>query len=419
MNYARIRPFNTALCILLISLAGCGGGGGGGGSASTDTSNTGNTGNTGSTGDTDTAVVPAVCSQEGDGVNTEALLTEDCPLLSHYRLFASATNPTTNAMGKSLPYSLATELFTDYASKYRFVILPTGEKAEYREDESFNFPVGTVITKTFAMPVRTDTRGFSQERLLETRLLIRRASGWVALPYVWDSAETKATLNKAGADISITLTHQNTSSTFTYKVPTGSQCVQCHQLKETGDSIAKITPIGPKARHINTTYSYESGSKNQLIQWVESGVLKDLGGNELTDIKVSPTFNDSTVIAGKTSDEIHQLAKGYLDINCAHCHRDGGSGSNYGLKLEFGRDFMTNLSSHGILKTPVAYSGNDDSGLIYDVVPGDAAKSIMPFRMNSNDSKHRMPEVGRAIVHQEGVALITQWINNMDANLGK
>jgi hypothetical protein len=35
--------------------------------------------------------------------------------------------------------------------------------------------------------------------------------------------------------------------------------------------------------------------------------------------------------------------------------------------------------------------------------------------MASNDLEVRMPEIGRSIVHPEGVGLIADWINAMDA----
>src|SRR5215470_7722324 len=48
-----------------------------------------------------------------------------------------------------LPYDLNTPLFSDYASKYRFVWMPVGSAAEYRDDTVFEFPVGTILAKTF------------------------------------------------------------------------------------------------------------------------------------------------------------------------------------------------------------------------------------------------------------------------------
>ena len=51
------------------------------------------------------------------------------------------------------PYALNTALFSDYALKLRTVWLPDGaQPAQWHDDETFDFPVGTVITKTFYYP---------------------------------------------------------------------------------------------------------------------------------------------------------------------------------------------------------------------------------------------------------------------------
>jgi len=49
-------------------------------------------------------------------------------------------------------YDLNTPLFTDYAQKLRGIYLPPGTAARYRDDEAFEFPVGTIIAKTFFYP---------------------------------------------------------------------------------------------------------------------------------------------------------------------------------------------------------------------------------------------------------------------------
>lgn len=51
-----------------------------------------------------------------------------------------------------VPYDLNTPLFSDYAHKFRTVWLPKGTTAKYDADGPFDFPVGTVLTKTFFYP---------------------------------------------------------------------------------------------------------------------------------------------------------------------------------------------------------------------------------------------------------------------------
>jgi hypothetical protein len=51
-----------------------------------------------------------------------------------------------------IPYDLNTPLFSDYAHKLRTIWMPPGTAAVYDANATFDFPVGTVITKTFYYP---------------------------------------------------------------------------------------------------------------------------------------------------------------------------------------------------------------------------------------------------------------------------
>jgi hypothetical protein len=97
------------------------------------------------------------------------------------------------------PYALNAPLFSDGAAKHRYVALPPGASARYDSEEVFDFPVGTVLVKTFAFPhdMRAPAGG---ERLLETRLLVRRANGWTApIATAPAAAPTRAASTSAGA----------------------------------------------------------------------------------------------------------------------------------------------------------------------------------------------------------------------------
>src|SRR5262249_50081420 len=117
--------------------------------------------------------------------------------LSAYGLFTG--NGATQQPAKGvLPYDLNTPLFSDYTAKYRFVRLPPGTTAKYHETEAFAFPVGTIIAKTFAFnhDLRDPSKG---QRLIETRLLVRKPEGWIGLPYIWNDTQTEAVLEGIGA----------------------------------------------------------------------------------------------------------------------------------------------------------------------------------------------------------------------------
>ena len=69
-----------------------------------------------------------------------------------------------------VPYELNTPLFSDYSLKDRAIFVPEGTSMEYRDNEVFEFPVGTVILKSFMFPA--DLREPTQDvDLIETRVL--------------------------------------------------------------------------------------------------------------------------------------------------------------------------------------------------------------------------------------------------------
>jgi hypothetical protein len=49
-----------------------------------------------------------------------------------------------------------------------------------------------------------------------------------------------------------------------------------------------------------------------------------------------------------------------------------------------------------------------------NIVRLNAAASITHYRMNSNETEVSMPEIGRSIIHTEGVELMFDWVQAMD-----
>lgn len=321
----------------------------------------------------------------------DSLLTVDAALLSTYRLFTAPTDPTSGAADTGLPYSLNTELFSDYASKYRFVFIPCDSAAAYDEKEAFRFPVGTVITKTFALPADTAVRGPGHEAVIETRLLIRRPSGWVALPYVWLPDGSDAVLDLDGATRAASLVHRGTTRNFTYRVPSQAQCAACHTRA------GAVEPIGPKASNLNGDHAYTDGARNQLAHWRDEGLLAGLPGEPAT-LDAMPVFDDDTDPATLTDPVLRErTAKAYLDVNCAHCHRPDGAWGDRTPYYQYWRpvDPTVPENDHGICRT---------------IQPGSAPASGVRTMMNIG----LMPREGSALVHREGLALVEAWINGMN-----
>jgi uncharacterized repeat protein (TIGR03806 family) len=295
-----------------------------------------------------------------------------------------------------LPYDLITPLFTDYAEKARFVWMPKGTSATYNKDESLDFPDGAILIKNFYYhnDYNNQKKG---KRIVETRLLIKYKDKWETLPYIWNEAQTEATFEPVGGNFKIEyLDAKNSKQTINYSVPNKNQCKNCHNIKNVA------MPIGPKVRNLNHEYKYTEGSKNQLEKWTEYGYLTGYVKEENINNKLAK-WNDVH------SGTLEERAKGYLEINCAHCHRAEGSANTSGLFLLLSEK---NPESWGIMKSPVA-AGKGSGDRMYDVVPGKPEESILTYRMESTDLEAMMPELGRSTVHKEGVELIKQWIANM------
>ncbi len=315
--------------------------------------------------------------------------------LSEYGFFEgklAAQHPASDV----IPYALNTPLFTDYAEKLRFVRLPEGETVPYNEEEVLHFPVGTSIIKTFYYPhdARKPEKG---RRLIETRLLLHEASGWKALAYHWNEDQTDAVLEVAGAQTEVKWVNESgEKQRFVYHMPNLNQCKGCHSWE------GAMRPIGPSARQLHGKFPYPEGEKNQLDHWQSLGILRGLPSDHAT-IPQLAVWNDPS------TGSLEARARAYLDINCAHCHNSKGPASTSGFFLDV---HQQNPAVYGVNKSPVA-AGRGSGNLLVDIAPGQPDQSILVYRMNSADPGIMMPEVGRGLIHQEGVALIREWIEHM------
>jgi hypothetical protein len=69
-------------------------------------------------------------------------------------------------------------------------------------------------------------------------------------------------------------------------------------------------------------------------------------------------------------------------------------------------------AASGVTRPPVA-AGIGSGGRLYDVAPGRPDESILAYRIASTHLGVMMPEPGTRPVHEEGVALVRQWIAAM------
>ena len=269
------------------------------------------------------------------------------------------------------PYRLNTPLWSDGSDKLRFVYLPAGAKARAQGEGLLDLPVGAALIKTFKFG----------NQLIETRVLLHRADGWLALPYQWNAAQTEARLVLAGARVPVTTP---AGVAISYAIPNKNQCKECHGLS------GAVTPIGPKARNLAASWLTALHRAKRLD--AVPAVAQRL-----------PLWEERAKVP------LADAARGYLDANCAHCHNPRSSASNSGLDLRWEQSDPINF---GIYKRPVA-AGRGSGNLDFDIVPGDPDHSILLYRMGSLEGGISMPEVGRSSIDPAGLDIVTRWVEGM------
>ncbi|MES2884432.1 MAG: parallel beta-helix domain-containing protein [Pseudomonadota bacterium] len=393
------------------------------------------------------ALIDQLCGKvmKAGEVNFEAGRV-NCPTLDQYNLFADPQDPTSTPNASGVPYSLNSKLFSDYSVKYRVLYLPPGTKAVYREAKSDGanavivFPVGTIIAKSFAF----DDEDAGTENMVETRLLIKRAAAngsarWQGMSYRWvvENGKRIARLAPGGGTASVSWKHtdvdsgvKHTGSTDKYLIPNLNQCLSCHSREDMEPGSA---PIGPKVRFMNKPFKPESkrvtgqsqheiAGRNQIEYLCSKGLMlgcpENRGVDNMTQVAAmlekSPVYNKpgSSGFDADSPQDIEARARAWLEVNCQHCHNVRGFAANTGFYVDAFRKVDT---SYGICKRPTATGQEGSGGRVYDIHPGRADNSIIPFRIGAEATlpAARMPPIARSVVDTEAHALLTRWINEV------
>jgi uncharacterized repeat protein (TIGR03806 family) len=295
-----------------------------------------------------------------------------------------------------VPYGVRSKLYSDKSDKFRFVVLPDGEKIVFDETEMWEFPEGTVIVKTFYFP--DDARQPAQgRRLLETRLLRKRGGAWEPAVYLWNDAQTEAKRHQIGQNVTVDWIDEGGESVTTnYRVPDENKCKSCHGKEN------EVTLLGPRTRQLNRTYRYAEGRKNQIAHFADRGMFE----GEV------PAPEELSRLPDPKNEELstEERARAYLEGNCAHCHRPGGGASNSALFVNWRQEDRRSL---GICKEPPA-AGGGTGGYEYSIKPGHPDESIMVYRMKSSEPDIKMPELPLRTVDEFGVRIVSEWIAQME-----
>lgn len=330
-------------------------------------------------------VEPVTSIEDTTGVSVN-LSNVPYPKLSDYRFFTGDLKDQEPAE-KVIPYEPASMLFTDYAHKKRFIWMPSGTKSSYTSDhEILNFPVGTALIKSFYYD---QVQPANNTRIIETRIMIRKSSGWIFANYVWNDEQTEAYLDLNGSYTNISWLQNGQTKSSNYRIPSETECHTCHKLND------NPIPIGVKPQNINWNYNYATGAQNQLQKLIDVGYLEN----------TLPGTIISTVDYNDQSQSVDLRLRSYVDINCAHCHSEGRHCDYRPMRLAFSE--TSDPVNLGLCVEPEEFI---NSALVYIIKPNDKNRSMMYYRLSSTLESERMPLLGRSIVHEEGLQLLEDWI---------
>ncbi len=276
------------------------------------------------------------------------------------------------------------ELWTDGASKKRWIKLPGNSQIDTRDINRWAFPVGTKIWKEFS---------FGGKRV-ETRLIEKVAEGasidsWVFKAFQWNQDETNAEL---APRLGVQDAFQTEFGT-THDIPRITQCTTCHNRG--GDAPLSFDAI-------------------QLSGAGEGVRLSDLINQEL----ITDAPEEEPQIPARNA--VEESVLGYLHANCGSCHNPlaaAGRVTGLDLRHQIGNQLVDELPAVATSKDSLTrYFQVPDRQIGVDsfvVESGSPETSALFIRNNTRGGYPQMPPYGTKVVDEHGLQLIRQWIEGL------
>lgn len=304
--------------------------------------------------------------------------------------------------GQARPFSPQYPLWTDGAAKRRWIALPESAVIDATNLARWEFPVGTKFWKEFAF----------NGRKVETRLLWRAsAERWVFATYVWNEAQTDATLAPEtgipnAAEIAPGKRHA---------IPSIADCRACHDSARTEilgfDALQLSDDRDPNAPHA------EPLAKDMITL------------RTLTEERLIVPARPELVTAPPriaASSQTARAALGYLSANCGNCHNRESSIASLGLVLKHAVPGTGESTRSGrsldrpdtpctpALATTINKRGHwvvpDAQAISRIINPGHPDASALIRRVKSRRPSSQMPPLGSVLVDRAAVDLLTRWV---------
>lgn len=291
-----------------------------------------------------------------------------------------------------IPYDLRQGMWTDGAVVQRFIGLPGTEKigihkrhkiADGERKGEWKFPADTVFARTVSLPL--DARAPENLRKLETQVLHFDGKNWQPYNYLWNDAQTDASLAdfKGGDRTLKVIDQEGRTLRKKWHFASRTECMTCHLIRTGGVQGFKdwqLDHAGTSGNQLHTL--------NRMVLFEKKPSARKVGQPAL-----SP---DLTLESG---------ARAYLDVNCAHCHQfQGGGGATIDLRYE------ADTEKTELLKPPALGTFGIPSP--QTIRPGHPAASILYYRMAKLGPGH-MPFIGSRQADPTGLKLLRAWISSM------
>jgi mono/diheme cytochrome c family protein len=285
------------------------------------------------------------------------------------------------------PFSPQYPLWSDGASKARWIFLPPGTAIDTTDPNEWQFPVGTKFWKEFRF----------NGRKVETRFLWRAsANDWVFATYVWNEEGTDAVLAPVAGVRNVVELAPGRG----HDVPGVADCAACHGERKPG-------PLGFNALQLSTDRDPNAIHGEPLAPGMTTVATLEAGG------LLSPARPELVAAPPRirTNDPGTRAVLGYFAGNCGHCHNRGGEIAYDGPSLKHGDIGDGDAVAAALLARATAWQvpGQPEGGS-FMLNRAQPEASAMLVRMKSRRPSSQMPPLGTVLRDEEAIAAVAKWL---------
>jgi hypothetical protein len=285
------------------------------------------------------------------------------------------------------PFAPNFVLWSDGASKQRWLQLPPGTQIDTSDMDRWSFPVGTRVWKSFAIDGVT----------LETRLIERYGlepeDYWMG-SFVWNAEQSDASFVELGQQDVLGTAHD---------APAQERCTACHNGEPgriLGFSALQLSTLQLSTLQPSTQLDADSAGADV---WN----LKRLADEQRLTAPPEPGVHYAPPGDSGTAE-----ALGYLHANCGHCHNPRGTSwpdTQMMLRLDVSSSTPEETRLfQSVVGRELQYYRADPGTL--RVSPGAPESRAQIARRNLRGPKEQMPPLATEAVDSEGLELVRRWI---------